>query len=62
MYIFKNINKYLLFISIILCVFFFIIIILYLYEKNTIVQNYLEDIHKRIRNHQNKFSNVVNDN
>ena len=62
MHIFKNVNMYLIIITIILIMFFLTIIILYLNEKNTIVQDYLEDIHKKVGVHKNKYSNVINNN
>ena len=62
MYNLQNANIYLIIISILLFVFFCVIIILYLHEKNTIVQDYLEDIHKKIHIHKQKYSNVINSN
>jgi hypothetical protein len=37
-----------------------VIVILYLHEKNTVVQDYLESIHRRIHRHKEKYSDVIN--
>ena len=58
---YKNINIFLLIVTLLLVTFVTIIVVLYISEKNTSVQNYLETIHKKVAQHKNKFSNVVNE-
>jgi len=58
---YKNINIFLLVICILLVLFVSIIVLLYISEKNTSVQNYLENIHQKVAQHKQKFSNVVNE-
>ena len=50
---FKNINFYLLIITILLVIFFITIIVLYVNEKNTNVQYFLYNIYKRINTKSN---------
>lgn len=50
---FKNINFYLLIITILLVIFFITIIVLYVNEKNTKVQYFLYNIYKRINTKSN---------
>lgn len=50
---FKNINFYLLIITILLVIFFITIIVLYVNEKNTKVQYFLYNIYKRINTNSN---------
>ena len=50
---FKNINFYLLILTILLVIFFITIIVLYVNEKNTKVQYFLYNIYKRINNKSN---------
>ena len=57
---FKNVNFYLLIITVLLVIFFITIIVLYVNEKNTNVQYFLYNIYKRINNKQN--GNIINSN
>jgi hypothetical protein len=57
---FKNINIYLLIISLLLVIFFITIIVLYVNEKNTNVQYFLYNIYKKINNKQN--GTIINSN
>jgi len=56
-----NINIFLLVITILLVLFVSIIVLLYISEKNTSVQDYLETIHQKVAHHKQKFSSVVNE-
>jgi hypothetical protein len=58
----KNINKYLLIISVILIILLLIIIIFYLNEKNTNVQKYLENIQEKLNINKNVYSKIINPN
>jgi len=55
-----NLNTYLLIITICFSLFFSVIVVLYLYEKNVTVQNYLESIQQKVKSHQQKFTDIVN--
>ena len=57
---FKNVNMYLLIITVFLVVFFITIIVLYVNEKNTNVQYFLYNIYKRINSKSN--GGIINPN
>jgi hypothetical protein len=57
---FKNINRYLLIITVLLVILFTIIIVLYVNEKNTNVQYFLYNIYKRINSKTN--GSIINPN
>lgn len=58
---YKNINIFLLVITILLVLFVSTIVLLYISEKNTSVQPHLETIHKQVAQHKDKFSSIVNE-
>ena len=57
-----KLNTYLLVMTICFSIFFSVIVVLYLYEKNVTVQNYLESIQQKVKSHQQKFTDIVNNN
>ena len=57
-----KINTILLILFLILLLFVTTIVVLYVNEKNVVVQRYLESIQTNINNHKNKHSNVINTN
>ena len=57
-----NVNNILLVLFLILLFFVATIVILYINEKNVVVQDYLESIQTNINNHKGKHSNVINEN
>jgi hypothetical protein len=58
----KNINTCLLVVTIFLVIFFVLVIILYVNEKNTDIQYFLNSIHKKINGSKKTLSKVVNPN
>ena len=57
---YKNVNLYLVIITVILVIFFVTILILYMNEKNTNVQMFLYNIHEKINN--SKSQSIINKN
>lgn len=57
---YKNVNLYLVIITLILVVFFVTILVLYMNEKNTNVQMFLYNIHEKINN--SKTRSIINKN
>ncbi len=58
----KNINLYLLVITIVLVLFISLIVFFYVHEKNVMVQDYLQEIQNKLENHKKKFSTIMNSN
>ena len=59
---FKNINKYLLILTIVLILFLLLILFFYINEKNILVQDYLNNIQSKLEKHKNKYETIVNSN
>ena len=57
---YKNVNLYLVIVTLILVIFFVTILILYMNEKNTNVQMFLYNIHEKINNSKNQ--SIINKN
>lgn len=56
----KYINKYLLAIILLLTIILLVIIVFYLNEKNTSVQQYLENIQEKLNINKNIYSKIIN--
>ena len=56
----KYINKYLLAIILLLTIILLIIIVFYLNEKNTSVQEFLENIQQKLNINKNFYSKIIN--
>ena len=56
-----DINMYLLVLTISLSLFFILIIIFYIHEKNVVVQQHLKAIQYKLQKHQKEYSTIVNE-